>query len=99
MEQNFIGFLERVVKGNSLPDHCEQALVRHHDHRVHMLTHFGDPELSLAETLSSLEQERARDDAHCEGARDAGELAYSRSGTRARSAPHATCYENEVRVG
>ena len=59
VQQHLVGLLERVLERNALAHHREQPLVRHDDHRVHVLAHLGDALLRLAHPLASLEEERA----------------------------------------
>ncbi len=99
MQENFIGFLQRVVERDSLTDHCEQTLVRHDDHRVDVLPHLGDAELCLAKALAAFEKEWTGDDTYGERAGFTRQLTDCRSRTRTCSATHAAGDEYKICVG
>src|SRR5665213_882025 len=98
MQKNFVGFFERLLKRNALPDNSEQTLVRDDNHRVHILAHFCDAEFRLTHPLASFEQERLGNNANCQCASLTCQLAYNRCSASSGAAAHAACNENEVSV-
>jgi len=98
MQQHFVRLFERVLERDSFADYGKESLVRDNDHRIDMLPHLGDAELSLTHALAAFEQEWLGDDSDCQGTSCASELAQDGCGTRSSPATHAAGHEDEVGV-
>ncbi len=86
LTQDVIGHAEGVDHRRVALEHCQQAVVRHHDQRVDLLAERRDPGLSLVAAARALELERARDDADRERTELARDLRDDRSRSGARAA-------------
>ena len=96
VEQDLVGLLQGLLERHVLADHRQQALVGHDDHRIHMLSHFREPDLGLPHPLPALEQEGLGDDPHGEGSHITRDLRDDRRGTGSGSAAHAARHEDQV---
>ena len=97
--EDLVRFAARVDEREVLVAEEEELLVRDGDERVDLLGELRETGLGAAGALTTLEQERLRDDADREGALFAGELRDDRRRARSGAAAHAGGDEDHVGPG